>query len=145
MREKPTLKMLQASWFLVYFFKRFRSFNTANKRGVTQRATKLLAIKHWFDPKQSQIWAECFEWGQGRAADFFLRPPTLTASNFKALWPTDPIFTALKDLNLLKKYIKNQNASINYRRGFALLKRPYLDRAYLVTFCNQKLMAVNMR
>ena len=32
------------------------------------------------------------------AADFFLRTPTLTASNFAALCPTDPKFLALKDL-----------------------------------------------
>ena len=28
-------------------------------------------------------------------ADSFLRPPTLKASNFKALYSTDPIFTEL--------------------------------------------------
>ena len=26
-----------------------------------------------------------FEWGRGRAADFFLRPPTLKAGSFEAL------------------------------------------------------------
>ena len=36
--------------------------------------------------------------GMAEAADFFLRTPTLTASNFAALWPTDPKFLALKDL-----------------------------------------------
>ena len=41
-----------------------------------------------------------------KAVDFFLRPPTLTASNFAALWPTDPKFLALKDLYSLKKYDK---------------------------------------
>ena len=44
-------------------------------------------------------------------ADFFLGPPTLTASSFAALWPTYPKFLALKDLNLLEKYTKNQEAS----------------------------------
>ena len=40
-------------------------------------------------------------------ANFFMRPPTLKANNFAALSYTDPIFTALKDLNLLKKHTKN--------------------------------------
>ena len=66
-------------------------------------------------------------------ADFFLRPPTLKASNFEAFWPTDHIFTVLKDLNLLKKYIKNQEGSYDFRLGFALSNRPRLHRAYLVT------------
>ena len=36
--------------------------------------------------------------GMAEAADFFLRTPTLTASNFAALSPTDPKFSAIKDL-----------------------------------------------
>ena len=32
-------------------------------------------------------------------ADFFLRTPTLTASNFEAFWSTDPRFLSSKDLN----------------------------------------------
>ena len=43
-------------------------------------------------------------------ADFVLRTPTLTASNFVALYPTDPKFQALKDLNLFLKPIKFQGA-----------------------------------
>ena len=38
--------------------------------------------------------------GMAEAADFFLRTPSLTASNFAALCPTDPKFKALKDLHL---------------------------------------------
>ena len=37
--------MLLATWFLVCFFKRFRSFNAKNLRSVGQRAAKLLAFK----------------------------------------------------------------------------------------------------
>jgi len=37
-------------------------------------------------------------------ADFFLRTPTLKANNFAALFPTDPKFLALKDLNLFSKF-----------------------------------------
>ena len=33
------------------------------------------------------------------------------AGNFTTLQPTDPKFLALKNLNLLKKYIKNQDGS----------------------------------
>ena len=29
--------------------------------------------------------ADWLKWGRGQVADFFLRPPTLTASNFAAL------------------------------------------------------------
>ena len=72
-----------------------------------------MAIKlwEWLDPGRIWIQANWLEWGQGQAANFFLRPPTLTASNFVALWLTDPKFLAFKDLNLLKKHIKNQEAS----------------------------------
>ena len=37
--------MLLATWFLVCFFKRFRSFNAKNLGSVGQRAAKLLAVK----------------------------------------------------------------------------------------------------
>ena len=48
-----------ASWFLVYFFKRFRSFNTANIESVSQKAEKLLSIKiwKWFDPGPAHTFA----------------------------------------------------------------------------------------
>ena len=58
-------------------------------------------------------------------ADFFLRPPTLKASNFEALQSIDLKFLALKDLNLLQKYNKNQEASYNFWLGFALSNRPH--------------------
>ena len=62
--------------------------------------------------------------------DFFLRPSTLTAGNFEALQSTDPIFIVLIDLNYFEKYAKNQEASCNFRLGFALSNRPHLYRAY---------------
>ena len=37
--------MLLATWFLMCFFKRFRSFNAKNFGSVGQRAAKFLAIK----------------------------------------------------------------------------------------------------
>ena len=39
-------------------------------------------------------------------------------------------------------YNKNQEASYNFRLGFALSKRSHLHRAYLVTVCNQTFIAV---
>ena len=86
-RAKCTLKMLLASWFLLYFFKRFRSLNAKNLGSVSQRAAKLPAIKlwEWLDCDRNRTWAAWFEWGWGRLTDFFLRPSTLTASSFEAL------------------------------------------------------------
>ena len=54
--------------------------------------------------------ADRFEYGWGRMADFFLRPPILAAGNFEAAWPRDPKFSALKDLNPLKIVSKAQEA-----------------------------------
>ena len=69
-------------------------------------------------------------------------PPTLIASNFLALLFTDPKFSALKDLNPLKKKIKNQEASSILRVLFALSKWPHLHRAYQVTVCSVLTAAV---
>ena len=66
----------------------------------------------------------------------------MTAVNFEAIWPKDSKFLALKDLNLSKKYTKNQEDSYNFRLGFALSNRPYLHRAYVVTVYNQNFIAV---
>ena len=103
-RVKTTLKMLLASWFLVCFFKKFRCFNAENLGSVGQWAAKLPAIKlsEWLDRDRESNPSRLADWGRGRLADFFLRPPTLTASNFAALWPTDPKFSAFKHLNLFK-------------------------------------------
>ena len=68
------------------------------------------------------------DWGRGRLADFFLRPPTLTVSSFAALWPKDFKFSAKKDLNLLKRYTKNQKAGSILKVDFALSKWPHLHR-----------------
>ena len=105
---KCIFKMLLASWNFYIVLKGSRSFSAQNLNYAGQRAAKLTAIKlwEWFDPGCSRTRADRFECGRGWKADFFLRPPTLTASNFDALWPTDPIFTILKDLNLLKRYFE---------------------------------------
>ena len=126
--------MLLASWFLMSFFKRFSSFFAENLESVGQRAAKLPAIKLWerFDCAGHRTQADWFGWGQGRLADFFLRPPTLKASNFAALQSTDPIFTDIKDLNCLKKHSKNQEASSIFRINFAISKWPHFHSVYLL-------------
>ena len=115
---------------LMYIERGFRSFYTFNTGSVGQRAAKLPVIKlwEWFNPGQIQIRAHCFRLGPGPSGKLFLRPPTLKASNFVDLWSTNPKFSALKNLNLLKKYIKNQEGSYNFRLGFALSNRLHLTK-----------------
>ena len=131
---KPTLKILLASWAFYTVLTRFWTFNAESLGSVDQRAAKLPVIKlwEWLDRDRIRTWAAWFEWGRGRAADFFLRPPTLKAGNFEALLCTDPIFTALKVLNLFKKYTKYQETSYNFSLGFVLSNRPHFNSAYLL-------------
>ena len=145
-KAKTTFKMLLATWFLVCFFKRFRSFVAENLESVGQRAAKLPAIKlwEWLDRDRGSNPGRLADWGRGRLADFFLRPPTLTASNFAALWPTDPKFLALKDLNLLKKDTRYQKTSDNFRLGFAMSKRTHFNSAYLLRVPFSSGIAVHM-
>ena len=48
------------------------------------------------------------------------------ASNFAALWPTDPKFLAVKDLNPFSTVYKVQEDSRILRMGFDLSKWPHL-------------------
>ena len=85
--QKPPLKCVLNFWHSLGF----RSFNTDNLGSVGQRAAKLPAIKlRMIQPERTRFRANWFKCGWGQAADFFLRPPTFTADNFKAVWPTDP-------------------------------------------------------
>ena len=70
-KAKTTFKMLLATWFLVCFFKRFRSFVAKNLESVGQRAAKLPAIKlwEWFEPVQASNPGTLADWGRGRLAD----------------------------------------------------------------------------
>ena len=77
-----------------------------------------------------QIQANLFQWGLSQTANLLLRLLTLSASNFEALFYTNPILTVWKDLNRLKKYIKNQRASYNFRFAFAPSNRPHFHRVY---------------
>ena len=54
-------------------------------------------------------------------------------SNFAALWSTDFIFPVLKDLNLLKKFTKNQEANYSFRLIFAC----QIDLIYIGLFSNR--------
>ena len=85
--------------------------------------------------------AEWFECGRGWMADFFLRPPILTASNFEALSPTDSIFQALTDLSPFQNERRFKRLAAFL--GLVLLSQtPHLHRAYLVTVHEQKSMTV---
>ena len=85
-KAKTTFKMLLATWFFVCFLKRFRSFVAENLEFVGQRATKLPAIKlwEWFEGVGVRTRAHWLT-GAGASWQTFLRPPTLTTSNFAAL------------------------------------------------------------
>ena len=122
----------------LHSFRGFRSFNAKNLSYAGQRAAKLPAIKlwEWFEVAGERTRADWFERGRGWLAVFFLRPPTLTAGNFEALWPKDLKFLSLKDLNLFNKYTKYQKTSYNFRLDFALSNRPHFHRADLVTVCS---------
>ena len=138
--------MLPASWKFGTPYNGLRSFYDRNMGSVGQRAAKLLAIKlwEWFDPGTTRIWADRFDQGWGRVADFFMRPPTLTTVNFEAIWQKDLKFLEIKDLNCLKKYAKYQEASSILWVGFALSKWPHLHRAYVVTMPFILILAVRL-
>ena len=129
---KTTLKMLLASWFLMCFYRRLRSFSDKNWGPVGQRAAKLPAIKVGGLKKKSAFQPQPH---LNRSARVWEHPgsnhsQSLMAGNFAALWTTDPKFLSLKDLNLLKKYNKNQEASSILRVVFALSKWPHLHREF---------------
>ena len=124
--------MLLATWFLMCFFKRFRSFNAKNLGSAGQRAAKLLAVKVGGLKKKS---ASRPRPQSASLLGFDSRSrsnhsESLMAGNFAAHWPTDPKFSALKHLNFLKKHTKNQEASSILRVVFTLSKWPHLHREW---------------
>ena len=79
--------MLPASWAFDTIEKGIRYLNAENLRSLGQRASKLPVVKLWnnsslrgIQPGPNAI-AHALA-GMAEAADFFLRTPTLTASNF---------------------------------------------------------------
>ena len=87
---------------------------------VGQKALKLPNLKPGLKPGLNALTDTSS--GMAEAADFFLRTPTLTASNFAALSPTDPKFSALKNLNPFSTVFKVQEAGSILKVGFALSK-----------------------
>ena len=134
-KSKMILKMQLASWFFVYFFKSYRSFNTVSIKSVGQRTLKLLAVKSRGLKKKS---ATCFRPHLNQLTRIWVCPgsnhsQSLMACNFAALWPTDLIILAKKDLNLLQSVVKFQLAGSILRLTFALSQWPHLHWVYLVT------------
>ena len=131
----------------MYFFKRFRSINAKNLGSAGQRAAKLPAVKVGGLKKKS---ASRPRPHPNQAARVRFRTQSnhsqsLMAGNFAALWPTDSKFSSIKDINLLKKDTKNQEASSILKVVFAFSKWPHLHRAYLVTVCYRSFIAVRQQ
>ena len=101
---------------------------------VGQRASKLLADKVGDFKKKFAIWPQPLSnqpaWVQVCPGSNLSQ--SLTDSNFVALWPTDLIFTASKDLNPLQKYFRYQETSYNFRLGFALSNRLHFNSTHLL-------------
>ena len=100
-RAKLTLKIMLASWILLYFGKRIKSFYAKKMGSVGRRALKLIALKVEGLKKKFANLPRPYS---NHSAQIWLHPgsnhsQTLTAKNLKALWPTDFVFTAIKDLN----------------------------------------------
>ena len=104
-RAKMTVNILPASWYLKYLFKGFRSFNTVNMKSIGQRAVKLLAFKVGGLKKKSADWHWPYLNQEARVRHRMdlNHSQKLMDSNCAGLWPTDHIFTALKDLSLYQK------------------------------------------
>ena len=105
--------MLKAFWNFLHFEKKFITFNAKNLGTISQRAAKLLAVKFGVLPGSNHSQSSM-------------------ASNFAALWLTDPKFSALKDLNLFQTVSKVQETSSVLRVSFAWSKWPHFKSAYLL-------------
>ena len=125
---------------------------------VGQRASKLPAFKDGGLKKKSASWprpqsASLPRFDSRLWSNHF---QSLMAGNFAALWPTDPKFSALKNLNPFQTVSKVKEASNILRVVFALSKWPHLHRAYLLVsrlsctplyncFCCMSIFCVNDR
>ena len=113
-------------------FKKFRSFIAKNLKSVGQRAAKLLAVKvGGLKKKSATLSRPRLEFARGWII--------LKVWWLVTLQPFDlqtSIFFSFKDLNLLKRYTKNQEASSILKVVFAFSKWPYLVyRAYVISGC----------
>ena len=103
---------------MIYFGKGFRSFYTIDIGSAGQRAAKLLAVKVGGSPKKSAAFA-------------------ITAEVC--------VNICLAQVHLLQCSNHSQSLSSSIlwvHAGFALSKSTHLHRAYLVTVCNQRLIAM---
>ena len=139
--------MLLASWTFNTFEKRIRSLNAVDMGSVGQKAAKLLAVNVGGLKKKSanRPRPHSKQSARVRCLARSNHSQSLMASNFAALWPTDSKFSAIKDLNLLKKHIKNQVASSILKVVFAFSKWPHLHRAYVISGCIFFAMAVHTK
>ena len=101
---------------------------------VSQKAAKLLAVKVGGLKKKSSTrpWPHSNQSARIRDHPRSNRSQSLMAGNFAALQPTDPKFSARKDLNPFTTVLKVQGASSILRVSFALSKYPHFNSAYLV-------------
>ena len=112
----------------------FRSFNAENLGSVGQVALKLPAVKVGGLKKKSasRPRPHSNHSAQIRSRANSNHSQSLMAGNFAALWPTNPKFSALKDLILFSTLSKDQKASSILKVGFVLSKWPHLHRVYLL-------------
>ena len=120
-------------WYFVYFFKRFRSFNTVDMSSVGQRASKLPDFKVGGLKKKS---ATRPQHHLNQSAQVRLWPgsnhsQSLMAGNFVAFWPIHLKFLELRNLSLFKT-LKSQVTSSILRMAFALSKTPHFNSVYLL-------------
>ena len=123
-----------ASWTFDSILNGFRFLNAENLGSVGQRAAKLPAVKVGGHKKKSADWPRSLsnQSARVRTRAKSNHSQSLVAGNFATLWPTDPKFSVLKDLNPFKTVPKVQEASIILRVGFALSKWPHFNSIYLV-------------
>ena len=112
---------------------------------VGQRASKLLAVKVGGLKKKSAIRPRPLsnQSAQIRVVPGSNHSQSLLAGHFAALWPTDPKFSALKDLNPSSTVSKIKKAGSILKVVFALSKWPHLHSAYLVTVCRVLITTVH--
>ena len=109
--------------------------------------SKLLAVKLEFSSKSLPLRPFESDCVQAQLTRVLVCPGSnhsqiLKAGDFAALWHTDPKILVLKDLNPICIVSKVKETSSVLRVSFALSNWPHFHRVYLLTVCNQKLIAV---
>ena len=137
--------MLHPLDLLTYFERKFRSFHSSNEESAGQRAAKLPSAKREWNPGGVKPRHACTHFGcNGWSGRLFLWHPTLKASNFVALWPTDPILLAWKDPNLFDihyTYYLVKRLAV-FLRWVLLCKRDLIFIVFLVTACKRMSLTV---